>query len=123
MRRSLSRKSGPRRYSEDLGWRRRHTPIGTIYTGLFRARGLSFHGWARQDPDGKLHFLIYRPPIEILKDTDFSGCFHEYADGWQLVAFKPYAQPPNVDSGIAAIQKALLKAFAIRAAKRNGARP
>ena len=113
---------GPRRYAEDLGWRIRFTPEGTVYTGLFRAGGLTFHGWIRQDPTGQLHFLIHRPPMQMLRETDYFGCFHQRNDGWQLVAFKPYAQPPNVDSGIGAIQRALIRTLQERASRRGGPR-
>jgi hypothetical protein len=111
--------AAPKNYAQDLGWKSRKTSNGVLYTGYYRAYGLRYEGSVLKAHDGKLTFLIRKPPIELLRDTEFGGCFHAADDGWWLVAYKPWSLPADAPSGIAAIQKTLLKAFEIRAEKRR----
>ena len=119
-RRAMPRRQGSRSFAEDLGWQHRETTNGTVYTGFFRVHSLAFPGWIRHDRTGKLHFLIHQPPMELLRETEYFGCFHPRGDGWQLVTFKPHEEPPDPHSGIASIQKALLDAVSLRMKKRCG---
>jgi hypothetical protein len=107
-------------YSQDSGWRRDMTGKGMVYTGYYRVPGLRYSGWVSQKWSGTLLFYILNPPIALLRETEFGGCFHFAGnDGWWLISFRPEARPPDVDSGVAAIQLALRQAFVARAAKRT----
>src|SRR5690349_17233710 len=110
-------KAAPKTYDQDLGWARKETMDGTVYTGYFRAVGLRYEGWILQQRKS-LQFYILKPPIQLLRDTEFGGCFHAQNDGWWLIAFKPYHAPRDASSGIAAVQKALLRAFQLRTTRR-----
>lgn len=109
-----------RTYARELGWSTQPgSPGGTVHRGYYRAFGLRWDGYVYQSSKG-LDFYILNPPMELIRDTDFGGCFHTAGnDGWWLIAFKPYAKPADLDSGVAAIQYVLLNAFQIRAAKRR----
>jgi hypothetical protein len=109
----------PKDYTHELGWTHHRTADGTVYTGHYRATGLRYQGWVLLNDKGKLSFYIHKPPMGLLRDTDYAGCFHFRNDGWCLVTFKPYDVPADVSSGIAAIQKALRNAFETRTAKRR----
>jgi len=100
-------------YADELGWTRRRAPDGAAFTGYYRASGLRYEGWVVEHDD-KLLFYILRPPMNLLRETDFSGCFHARNDGWWLVSFKPDDRPADAASGIASIQKALRDAFRTR---------
>jgi len=110
--------AAPKAYAQDLGWRTEWTAQGTIYIGYYRAPGLRYEGWV-DDNRGKLQFYIRKPPINLLHDTDFGGCFHPRNNDWWLITFKPYDLPADLSSGVAAIQKALRRAFEVRAARRR----
>ena len=109
----------PKTYAQELGWQGNRTNAGIEHTGRYRAPGLQYRGWVLQK-NGGLQFFIHKPPMDLLHDTDFSGCFHARNDGWWLISFKPHAIPPDLASGIAAIQKALRRAFEVRLARRSG---
>lgn len=108
-----------RTYARELGWTSQPSrEAGTIHRGYFRALGLRWDGYVYQTSKG-LDFYILNPPIQLIRDTDFSGCFHAANDGWWRITFKPYALACDLDSGVAAIQHVLLNAFQVRAAKRR----
>jgi hypothetical protein len=111
--------AAPKDYAEELGWVRQRTAESIVFTGYFRAPALRYRGWILQEQSGKFNFFIHRPPIELIRDTDSAGCFHPKNDGWWLITFKPDAQPADIASGIAAIQKVLRKAFEVRLARRT----
>ncbi len=110
--------AAPKSYAQELGWASHTGPDGTVYTGHYRMPGLRYEGWIVED-NGKLTFYIKKPPIDLLRATDFAGCFHCNNDDWWVVGFKPYDMATDVASGIAAIQKTLWKAFQVRTAKRR----
>ena len=110
--------SSVRTYARELGWASKPSPPGTVHTGYYRAVGLRWQGHVYQTSKA-LDFYILKPPVDLIRDTDFGGCFHARNDGWWLVAFRPEAIPPDLDSGVAAIQYVLAKAFQVRAAKRR----
>lgn len=120
LRRIQSRAAPPiRTYARELGWTSQPSREGgTIHQGYYRALGLRWDGYVHQTFKG-LDFFILNPPIQLIRDTNFGGCFHARNDGWWLVAFKPDAKPSDLDSGVAAIQHVLLNAFEVRAAKRR----
>ncbi len=110
-----------RTFSRDLGWTSEaQREGGTVHRGFFRATGLRWQGYVRQK-SGKLDFFVLNPPIQMIRDTQFSGCFHARNDGWWFIGFRPEALPPDVDSGIAAVQHVLKTAFEKRAEKRRSA--
>jgi hypothetical protein len=110
--------AAPRNYAQDLGWKKQMSANGTVYTGHYRAAGLRYDGWILWR-EKRPEFFILKPPIDLLRDTDYAGCFHARNDGWWLITFKPYDVPADVASGIAAIHKTLRKAFELRAARRR----
>jgi hypothetical protein len=111
--------AAPRDYAQELGWSGQQTSEGTVFKGHYRAPGLRYDGWILRSPDGKLSFYILRPPMDLIRDTDYSNCFHARNDGWWLITFKPYDMPADVASGVASIQKVLRQAFGNRTAKRR----
>jgi hypothetical protein len=112
--------AAPRYYSDDLGWKTQQTSDQFVYTGYYRVVGLRFDGYIRESKNGgQLYFFVRKPPIQLIRDTEFAGCFHARNDDWFLVGFKDRAQPKDVNSGIAAIQRVLLKAFRVRMAHRG----
>ena len=104
-------RAAPRSYSLDSGWSAQRQADGTVHTGYYRAVGRTWQGWIYEGRKGKLECFIFQPPIELIRATEFAGCFHARGDDWWLITFKPSAKPDGVDSGIAAIQKTLFKAF------------
>lgn len=114
-------RSGVRTFSRDLGWTSEFQCDGSkVHRGLFMAVGLRWQGYVHQK-SGKLEFFIQNPPIQMIRDTEFSGCFHARNDGWWFIGFKPEALPADLDSGIAAVQHVLRTAFERRAEKRRSA--
>lgn len=106
-------------YSDDLGWQRQRTAEGIVHSGTYRGPAVRYSGWILEDND-TLAFYIYKPPINLLRDTEYGQCFHPQKDGdWWLIGFRPYARPADVSSGIAAIQKALRTAFTTRLRSRR----
>jgi len=104
---------------QELGWR--SSPAGDVvqFSGQFRLAGLRYDGYVRQELGGRLSFYIHNPPIVWLRETEYGGCFHPRDDGWWLVSFKPHEVPADASSGVAAIQIALVAAFATRTRKRR----
>ncbi len=114
--------AAPKSYAQELGWTSRKSGSGTIHTGHYSVLGFRRQGWIFEHDQGKLEFYIFKPPIELLRATEYAGCFHARQDDWWLVAFKPSAAPVDVSSGIAAIQKSLRRAFEVHAASRRSRR-
>ena len=113
------RPAAPKGYAYELGWRGHEEDEDTVYRGQYRARGLRYEGWIVETKAGKLTFYILNPPLDLLRETDFGGCFHYNNGEWWLIGFKPFDRPADAASGIAAIQKSLLVAFEARSAKRR----
>lgn len=97
-------------YAQDHGWTPQRSWDGTItYTGYFRITGLRWEGRVTQQRNGSLHFEINNPPIAYIRDSEWAGCFHALQGKWMWVTFK--RQPPDIDSGIAAINKILKSVY------------
>ena len=111
--------AAPKTYAQELGWTARRDGKSAVYSGHYRARGIRYEGWIVTKSGGKLLFYILNPPLALLRETEFGGCFHFNNDDWWLIGFHPGDQPTDVCSGIAAIQKALMEAFNVRTAKRR----
>jgi len=109
----------PKTFDQQLGWVQERTAEGVVYQGLYRAVGLRYTGWILKRADGTFLFHILKPPITLLRDTEYEHCFRPRNSGWWLVDFQPAAEPVDVSSGIAAIQKALRTAFHTRLEQRR----
>lgn len=107
-----------RTYAIDLGWSStRRIGGNAIHRGFYHAARQRWQGLAVQQGQ-KFEFRILKPPIGIIRGTEWEGCFHAIStDGWWHVTFKPYSEPKDLDSGIAGINKILQVCFRRAAAK------
>src|SRR5437868_5989454 len=92
--------AAPKDYAQELGWKSKSGPTAdsAVYSGYYRAAGLRYQGWVLQQTNGKLLFYILKPPISLLRKTQFAGCFHFRNDEWWLIGFRPDAVPADLAS-------------------------
>lgn len=107
--------AAPTSYARQLGWETHRTDRGTEHSGHYRAPSrVLYRGFVLEESRGNLHFYIHRAPIAWLRLTHFGACFHAMADEWWKISFRPHERPADLDSGIAAVQRALRAAFEAR---------
>ena len=101
-----------RTLSKDLGWTSTRENGYRESYGFFRPNGLRWDGYIVENNYQSFRFYILKPPIRLLRRTEWAGCFHSIGDsGWYRITFKPWSIPKDVDGGIAAVNKVLRNIF------------
>jgi hypothetical protein len=98
-------------YARDNGWKMQRVAAGILYRGFYHAARQRWEGAVIQKGN-KFDFKILKPPIGVIRGTEWEGCFHSVSpDGWYHISFKPNHLPKDASSGIVAINKILQLCF------------
>ena len=105
-----------RTMAQDSGWVSSSKANGTIiHKGNYIWGRRRWRGEVEQQ-GGTFHFFIWNPPIELIRMTEYAGCFHleSVREAKYRISWKVGQYPKSLSSGIISVNRVLNEAMSLR---------